>query len=451
MLRTSRHEAASDALTGLSNRRSLIAELERRLAADEPEPAVLALFDLDGFKAYNDALRPPGRRRAAAAASARALGATVGGRGAAYRMGGDEFCVLLARRRQRATSSAAPQRALSESGEGFAVGASHGRGRRCPARRARVADALRSPTSACTRTSAAARTSAEQPDRRDVLLRVAARARARPRRPRRRGRRARRAAPRAGSGSRSTASRAVRQRRRAARHRQARDPRRDPQQARPARRRRVGVHAPAHADRRAHPRRGAGAARRRPSSCARATSAGTATATPTGSPASEIPLGARIDRGLRRLRRDGHRPPLPRARCRARRRSRELRALRRHAVRPGRGRGVPRGARHRRGVTCRRWPDPEILARVDSSPAPVKRDPLEALRAAFGTGDLRRLQFGWAATSVGSWASWSCWPSTPTTSAGRRRSASPRWCGCSPPPSPRRSRACWPTAARAAT
>jgi len=41
---------------------------------------------------------------------------------------------------------------------------------------------------------------------------------------------------------------------------------------------------------------------------------------------------------------------------------------------------------------------------VDSAPAPVKRDPLEALRAAFGTGDLRRLQFGWAATSVGSWA-----------------------------------------------
>jgi MFS family permease len=41
---------------------------------------------------------------------------------------------------------------------------------------------------------------------------------------------------------------------------------------------------------------------------------------------------------------------------------------------------------------------------VDSTPAPVRRDPLDALRAAFGTGDLRRLQFGWAATSVGSWA-----------------------------------------------
>ena len=46
----------------------------------------------------------------------------------------------------------------------------------------------------------------------------------------------------------------------------------------------------------------------------------------------------------------------------------------------------------------------EILGRVEAAPTPLKRDPLEALRAAFGTGDLRRLQFGWAASSVGSWA-----------------------------------------------
>lgn len=41
---------------------------------------------------------------------------------------------------------------------------------------------------------------------------------------------------------------------------------------------------------------------------------------------------------------------------------------------------------------------------MQDAPAPLKRDPLEAIRAAFGTGDLRRLQFGWAASSVGSWA-----------------------------------------------
>ena len=123
MLRTSRHEAASDALTGLSNRRSLIAELERRLAADEPEPAVLALFDLDGFKAYNDAFGHP-----AGDLLLRRLGARlaeIGGRDVAFRMGGDEFCILLP-----ADGSAdlvgRAQRALSESGEGFTVGASAG-------------------------------------------------------------------------------------------------------------------------------------------------------------------------------------------------------------------------------------------------------------------------------------------------------------------------------------
>jgi len=123
MLRTSRHEAASDALTGLSNRRSLIAELERRLAADEPEPAVLALFDLDGFKAYNDAFGHP-----AGDLLLRRLGARlaeIGGHDVAFRMGGDEFCILLP-----ADGSAdlvgRAQLALSESGEGFTVGASAG-------------------------------------------------------------------------------------------------------------------------------------------------------------------------------------------------------------------------------------------------------------------------------------------------------------------------------------
>jgi two-component system cell cycle response regulator len=123
MLRASRHEAASDALTGLSNRRSLIAELERRLAADEPEPAVLALFDLDGFKAYNDAFGHP-----AGDLLLRRLGARlaeIGGRDVAFRMGGDEFCILLP-----ADGSAdlvgRAQLALSESGEGFTVGASAG-------------------------------------------------------------------------------------------------------------------------------------------------------------------------------------------------------------------------------------------------------------------------------------------------------------------------------------
>jgi two-component system cell cycle response regulator len=123
MLRTSRHEAASDALTGLGNRRSLIAKLERRLAADEPEAAVLALFDLDGFKAYNDAFGHP-----AGDLLLRRLGAhlaEIGGREVAFRMGGDEFCVLLPAKGSADLVGRA-QLALSESGEGFTVGASAG-------------------------------------------------------------------------------------------------------------------------------------------------------------------------------------------------------------------------------------------------------------------------------------------------------------------------------------
>ena len=60
MLATSREEASTDALTGLGNRRSLTRELERVAAeATADRPACLAIFDLDGFKAYNDVYGHP--------------------------------------------------------------------------------------------------------------------------------------------------------------------------------------------------------------------------------------------------------------------------------------------------------------------------------------------------------------------------------------------------------
>ena len=56
----SESEAATDALTGLGNRRALIADLERLAGEATPErPLLLALFDLDGFKAYNDTFGHP--------------------------------------------------------------------------------------------------------------------------------------------------------------------------------------------------------------------------------------------------------------------------------------------------------------------------------------------------------------------------------------------------------
>ena len=127
LLATSRSQALTDALTGLGNRRRLIADLEEDLlVATEQSPRALLLFDLDGFKQYNDwhghpagdaLLRKLGERLAAA----------VGGDARAYRLGGDEFCVIveggeLEARRVRG----AALEALSDSTDGFEVACSCG-------------------------------------------------------------------------------------------------------------------------------------------------------------------------------------------------------------------------------------------------------------------------------------------------------------------------------------
>ena len=59
LLDTSRQEARTDALTGLPNRRALIADLTAALAWEEQRQTILILFDLDGFKQYNDAFGHP--------------------------------------------------------------------------------------------------------------------------------------------------------------------------------------------------------------------------------------------------------------------------------------------------------------------------------------------------------------------------------------------------------
>src|SRR5829696_5906242 len=108
MLHTSRDEALTDALTGLGNRRALLRQLAHLVPdADDARPVVLVLFDLDGFKHYNDTFGHP-----AGDALLVRLGANLetylSGRGRAFRMGGDEFCALF------------------EPGEGFNVTSSYG-------------------------------------------------------------------------------------------------------------------------------------------------------------------------------------------------------------------------------------------------------------------------------------------------------------------------------------
>jgi diguanylate cyclase (GGDEF)-like protein len=129
-LRAARRElvaqATTDGLTGLGNRRKLLTDLERRVrTARADAPTVLTLFDLNGFKNYNDTFGHQAGdalllRLGAALADAVA---PFGGR--AYRPGGDEFCVLADARHQRAMEVAAC-RALSESGDGFDVSAAFG-------------------------------------------------------------------------------------------------------------------------------------------------------------------------------------------------------------------------------------------------------------------------------------------------------------------------------------
>jgi len=126
MLVTSRREAITDSLTGLGNRRLLISKLEERLAEGPEETALLAFFDLDGFKAYNDGFGHPAGDDLLARLGAQ-LAAAVAPYGSAYRLGGDEFCIVASTRSQSAEAICrAAEAALSEHGSGFAITASWG-------------------------------------------------------------------------------------------------------------------------------------------------------------------------------------------------------------------------------------------------------------------------------------------------------------------------------------
>jgi diguanylate cyclase (GGDEF)-like protein/putative nucleotidyltransferase with HDIG domain len=124
---TLRQQAVTDPLTRLGNRRRLSDDLGEHLTKVSDEtPLLLMLFDLDGFKSYNDTFG----HLAGDALLARLghkLNAAVSPQGSAYRLGGDEFCALLpARREQLHDAVAATVAALEEHGETFSVSASCG-------------------------------------------------------------------------------------------------------------------------------------------------------------------------------------------------------------------------------------------------------------------------------------------------------------------------------------
>jgi two-component system, cell cycle response regulator len=120
-------QVRTDALTGLGNRGRMQVDLPDRIAgAGESKPVLLLLFDLNGFKHFNDTFGHPAGDELLVRFGA-ALREAVGEEGAAYRIGGDEFCILLdcPRERFEALTHATTQ-ALTATGPGFAVSASWG-------------------------------------------------------------------------------------------------------------------------------------------------------------------------------------------------------------------------------------------------------------------------------------------------------------------------------------
>jgi diguanylate cyclase (GGDEF)-like protein len=127
MFADARKEARTDSLTGLGNRRKLMTDLRREIElASVESPRVLVMFDLDGFKRYNDTYGHPSGDVLLTRLGV-SLGRAIRPYGGAYRLGGDEFCVLVVTGASSAkTIIALAGAALSEKGEGFTVQASHG-------------------------------------------------------------------------------------------------------------------------------------------------------------------------------------------------------------------------------------------------------------------------------------------------------------------------------------
>ena len=118
--------ASTDALTGLGNRRKLIADLDEVFANEEGEQRLFVLCDLNGFKRYNDSFGHPAGDALLGRLAAN-LAAAVGEQGSCYRLGGDEFCAMAV------VATSGIERfldlttgALSESGEAFDVSSAFG-------------------------------------------------------------------------------------------------------------------------------------------------------------------------------------------------------------------------------------------------------------------------------------------------------------------------------------
>ena len=120
-------ESRTDPLTGLRNRRSLMDDLAGELAlATAGEPRAIVLFDLDGFKEYNDAFGHPAGDELPARLGQR-LADAVAGQGRAYRLGATSSAYCRDRPPTASSRWRSPARRRSASrAEGFDITASRG-------------------------------------------------------------------------------------------------------------------------------------------------------------------------------------------------------------------------------------------------------------------------------------------------------------------------------------
>jgi diguanylate cyclase (GGDEF)-like protein/putative nucleotidyltransferase with HDIG domain len=116
------HSALHDPMTGLGNRRKLMLQLDAALTAGAP--LLMALFDLDGFKTYNDTFGHLAGDELLVRLAARLHAAMP--TDAVFRFGGDEFLILAPIEGDVERLLARAASALSEDGEGFQISASFG-------------------------------------------------------------------------------------------------------------------------------------------------------------------------------------------------------------------------------------------------------------------------------------------------------------------------------------
>ncbi len=114
-------DANRDELSGLGNRRKLVSDLARR-TADPTHELVLVVYDLNGFKDYNDTFGHPAGDALLRRLAGKLAAAVDPSRGEPYRLGGDEFCVLATPPEEGVERLLDETvEALCEEGDGFSV------------------------------------------------------------------------------------------------------------------------------------------------------------------------------------------------------------------------------------------------------------------------------------------------------------------------------------------